>query len=55
MRAYAERKQVPGVFAVRAPGAAWTGTTRNLATAQKLQGQNTPLSSPANIARLRAM
>jgi hypothetical protein len=34
VRAYAERKQVAGVFAVRAPGHVWTGTSRNLATAQ---------------------
>jgi hypothetical protein len=34
VREYAERKQAPGVFAVRAGGAVWTGVSRNLATAQ---------------------
>ena len=34
VREYTERKQVPGVFAVRGPGHVWTSTTRNLATAQ---------------------
>lgn len=34
VREYAERKQIPGIFAVRAPGHIWTGTSRNIATAQ---------------------
>jgi len=34
VREYADRKQTPGVFAVRADGHVWTGTSRNLVTAQ---------------------
>lgn len=34
VREYADRKQTPGIFAVRAPGHVWIGTSRNLATAQ---------------------
>lgn len=34
VREYAERKQVAGVFAVRAGDRVWTGTSRNVATAR---------------------